>query len=357
MDYDGTTILDEQSVLDSEAALDPVTSGRISTPLREPTAQYEYTWTGWNKTFSSITEDTTVTATYSQTTRSYTETWYDADTLQQMGTSTVLYNGTATFTGNKPGVSNPESYLVDGYSPANTSIKADTDIYVTFVTETLTDSWSNIITAIGNGTFSGTPGDTKILDVGTEGTILATYIGANLDTLAAGGTAKTTWIFEHMLATSKRWNPARSGSSGAYTEGTGTIGSYEESEIRTYANETVFALLPTELQSAIKEVTKYSKGYETDGTTTSEKATTEKLWLPSYREMFGGTSVETNGPVYTGYFTNNASRIKHKVGASADSWWVRSAGSYNNAYNVTSGGTNYTIGVSTNRGVVLGFCI
>ena len=360
MDYDGTTILDEQSVLDSEAALDPVTSGRISTPLREPTAQYEYTWTGWNKTFSSITEDTTVTATYSQTTRSYTVTWYDADTLQQMGTSTVLYNGTATFTGNKPGVSNPEDYVATGYSPTNISIKADTDIYVTFETGTITDSWVQIAAASADGTYAtkySTEG-TKVIDLGSKGRIIAKYGETGLDELASGsGNANMTWVFMYQLPDNHRWNPLRSGSSGAYNEGTGTIGGYEESELRSYISNDIFNALPLDLQSAIKEVKKYSKGYDVDGTTVVEKETIEKLFALSGREVFGGTSYEANGPVYSNTFPNTSSRIRNKVGASASGWWVRSASSATNALYVYYGGYfNYII-VNYNLGVVLGFCI
>ena len=361
MDYDGTTILDEQSVLDSEAALDPVTSGRISTPLREPTAQYEYTWTGWNKTFSSITEDTTVTATYSQTTRSYTVTWYDADTLQQMGTSTVLYNKTATYTGTKPGSSAGE-YIVKGYSPSNTNIKADTDIYVDWY-HVITDTWAQINAAGQDGTYSTkyNIGDVVAVDFGTEGSTYAMLVAKDADELADGsGNAKMTFINVDIFTTSHRWNPSRAADpddSSKYQEGTGTIGGYDKSELKSYIMDTIVPLAPTDLVNVVKSVKKYSNIYDTSSSYVKDVVSTETFWAPSYREMNFG-NYETLGPVYSSAFPDNASRIKHKVGAtSAFSWWLRSAYTNNIAYSVSTSGANYSNGVNTNIGVVLGFCI
>lgn len=358
MDYDGTTILDEQSVLDSEAALDPVTSGRISTPLREPTAQYEYTWTGWNKTFSSITEDTTVTATYSQTTRSYTVTWYDADTLQQMGTSTVLYNGTATFTGTKPGSSAGE-YIVKGYSPSNKSIKADTDIYVSWY-HVISDTWAQINAAGQNGTYSTkyNIGDIVAVDFGTEGSTYAMLVAKDADELADGsGNAKMTFINVDIFTTSHRWNPSRTGSSGAYDEGTGTIGGYDKSELKSYIMETIVPLAPTDLVNVVKSVKKYTRTFNTAGSEVNNVVTNETFWAPSRYEVNLGSG-ETSGPVYSTAFPDNASRIKHKVGAtSACSWWLRSAYNISYAYYVISDGSNNYISVNNYYGVVLGFCI
>ena len=135
VDYDGTTVLDTQTVYDEDGALDPVTSGRIPTPARASTEQYTYTWSGWNKSFASITADTTVTATYTSQTRTYTVTFMlDAETTLQV-VQNVPYNSTAVYTGPAPtksDVEDPENYVHAGWTPSNANIAADTTCYPVF---------------------------------------------------------------------------------------------------------------------------------------------------------------------------------------------------------------------------------
>ena len=80
-------------------------------------------------------------------------------------------------------------------------------------------------------------------------------------------------------------NPDRSGSSGAYNEGTGTIGGWEKCEMRTYLKETIKPLIPSTVRSAIKEVTKYSRIYNPAGSAVDNVASTEDVWIPSRKEM------------------------------------------------------------------------
>ena len=132
-DYDGT-VLDTQLVYDEESAVDPVTSGRIATPVRASTAQYEYKWSGWSGTFTNITADKTITATYSTTTRTYTVTfWNGATQLQTV--ANVAYGGSATYTGDPPtktDVDNPADYILIGWTPSPTNITGDTDCYAIY---------------------------------------------------------------------------------------------------------------------------------------------------------------------------------------------------------------------------------
>jgi len=134
VDYDGT-VLDTQLVYDEDGAVDPVTSGRIATPVRASTAQYEYKWTGWSGTFTNITADKTITATYSTTTRTYTVTFWNGSTLVQT-VANVAYGGSATYTGDpvsKPDVDDPDSYVHVGWTPSPTSITGDTACYAVYV--------------------------------------------------------------------------------------------------------------------------------------------------------------------------------------------------------------------------------
>lgn len=317
---------------------------------------------GWTPAISAVTGNVTYTANYIP---NYTVRFYNGSTLLE--TKTVQQGQTATFTGTTPektGVENPEDYEFSGWSPSNTNIQANTDCYAQFnfvdVPETITDTWDQILASISNGTYQSKyqVGDMKKLNLGSEGTVSMKIVAMDTDDLASGnGKAAITWISEQLLNTKHQMNPARAGEEGNYTEGTGAIGGWDKSDMRTYLNNTVKPLIPQAVRNGIKEVTKYSKNYNTAGTAVNNVTTTDDVWIPSYREIFGGTSQETSGPVYSGVFTDANSRKKSQLGAtSASVWWLRSAFSSYNFYNVyTSGNSNYS-NADTSCGVALGFC-
>lgn len=116
--YDGT-VLNKQFILRGEAAVDPVTTGLIDTPTRESTVSTTYTYDGWDGSFNRITNDTTVYATYSETTREYTVRWYNGSQL--LKEVTALYGTGVEY---------------DGDTPTNTSLD-DNAIYHLF------DGWDN----------------------------------------------------------------------------------------------------------------------------------------------------------------------------------------------------------------------
>ena len=83
----------------------------------------------------------------------------------------------------------------------------------------------------------------------------------------------------------------------------------------------------------------------------------DTVWIPSYREMFGGTTAEGSGTVYTDFFTDNASRLKKQgLYGSAYGWWLRSAYSTTDFRFVYNSGSASNIGAGISYGVVLGFC-
>jgi len=64
-------------------------------PTRPATAQYTYTFKGWDKEFTNITADTTVTATYTETVNKYTVTFKDWNG-KTLSTQSVAYGSGAT---------------------------------------------------------------------------------------------------------------------------------------------------------------------------------------------------------------------------------------------------------------------
>ena len=88
VDYDGT-VLSTQYVTEGNSAVAP------ADPVREADAQYTYTFAGWSGDFTTITADTTITATYSSSEVFYTVNFVDFDGTV-IDTQTVTYGASAT---------------------------------------------------------------------------------------------------------------------------------------------------------------------------------------------------------------------------------------------------------------------
>lgn len=143
----------------------------------------------------------------------------------------------------------------------------------------------------------------------------------------------------------------------AATTGTGTVGGWENSELRTYYRETLLPLIPSAVRSSIVPVTKTHPAYRSKSTDLGKteqftQTSTETVWCPSYSEMFSSGAAN-----YKNFFTNDESRKKSKVSASSASWWwLRSANGGNIAGNVNSGGNVNASNVSSVGALALGFC-
>ena len=210
---------------------------------------------------------------------------------------------------------------------------------------TITDSWAEIVAAIGDGTYSSkyNVGDTKSISINGVNDYMV-LVAKDTDALADNsGSAKTTWISKG-LCTTNTMNATRTNANG-----------WAQSGMRTWLRETILPTLDSTIRSNIKEVTKtYS-----DKTTSSTLSITDTVWIPSGREMFGGTSYEDSGCDYTSFFDSNLARVKCNTSYSADSWWLRSVSSGTGTHFriVTSNGTNSDNYANRTSGVALGFCI
>lgn len=208
--------------------------------------------------------------------------------------------------------------------------------------ETITDTWEQIFAAESDGTYSEkyNVGGVKYLYLG--GTPVAMQIVAmDTDVLSAGGNAKITWISKGGFD-SQQMNPTNSVSGG-----------WLYSDLRTWLRSDVWNLIDSSIRSNIKEVSKTYYDYDTRSTL----STSDTLWIPSYREMFGGTSWENNGVDYTSFFTDNTSRIKMKgLSSISDYWWLRSVDSATRFRTVSNSGSSSSVDVVGRYGVALGFC-
>ena len=341
-----------------------------NTPTKAETAQYTYTFIGWNSNSSAstaddnaltnVTADRNVYAIFTAVSKGYTVYFYNGETLLETVTG-VPSGGTATYTGATP-TSSQAGYIFSGWSPSNTNITADTSCYAQFVDEdmyeSISDTWSEIIANVSNGTYSTKYhiGDTKKIDLGTEGEVIMQIVAIDTDLLASDNTKKApiTWISKQLLNTYK----AMHGTSSGY------LSDWANCDMRTYLRGTILPMLPSVVQNGIKEVTKYTCKRTGSATYTTVSAT-ENIWIPSYREVSNDTShCETSGVQYNSIFTDNASRVKSKVGNSADYWWTRSASvgsssSYSYYFGVVGNAgraDRYGFNCTYSRGVAIGFC-
>ena len=116
---DNGDILDVQYVDKGTKAVDPLTRAEnpISTPTKESTVSTDYTFAGWDKSFVDAFEDQVITATYSETTRTYTVKYVSKNTVKQE--NVAPYGSNVLYTGEIPTYTLEESaykyYLFDGW--------------------------------------------------------------------------------------------------------------------------------------------------------------------------------------------------------------------------------------------------
>lgn len=222
-------------------------------------------------------------------------------------------------------------------------------------------TWDAVFASIDAGTYATdyAIGDMIPLDLGTEGVVNMQIAAFDADNKADGsGKAPISWISKELLKTSHHMNSALSGSSGAYVEGTGTIGGWEKCGMRTYLNNTIYPLIPESVRSRLVTVMKNQQAVNTAGNSEAQ-TTADGIWIPSSYEMFGDVLIgETSSmPKYTGFFTSDTERKKQYIdGSAAVQWWLRSAEHSFNFFHVQYNGQKFSNDPSRKYGIALCFC-
>lgn len=281
----------------------------------------------------------------------FTVTFQDANGNVLYTAKNVPKHGYATFVGQTP---TNDGQLYVGWNPLPSNIVADTvckpimmstNDYPTNPQELTDFTWDQIVASINAGQQTLVPGMFKTIDLGTFGIIRMMFIGYGLDVGAA-----TTWVSMDLTTEYSTWN----------ADNNNTDGGWEKSHIRNDVMPTYLQALPAALQAdtGIKEVTKYSRSHDAANSLYPQNAVTQdRLWIPSHREIFGGTNYETAGNDYTGIFKDSASRIRKKYQANASSWWLRSVSISGLVRIVSDNGSESHDDAPYFNGVVLGFCI
>lgn len=108
------------------------------TPSKADTAQYDYSFSGWEPEVVAATGDATYTARYNAETKTYTVTWKNYDGTVLETDENVPYGTTPTYDGEKPAKSNTQqySYTFAGWSPTVSEVTGDA-VYTATFTETV----------------------------------------------------------------------------------------------------------------------------------------------------------------------------------------------------------------------------
>ena len=131
--YDGTTLLNEETIIDGGNGTWPTQPTRPATPANT------FTFVGWslNKNQSvadsnatkNVSKNRNIYAAYTATGRTYTVRFYNEGMTLLQTVNNVPYGGTATYTGSTPvhPSGDTETYEFNGWSPSNINIQGETN--------------------------------------------------------------------------------------------------------------------------------------------------------------------------------------------------------------------------------------
>ena len=228
----------------------------------------------------------------------------------------------------------------------NVSVKDSYALTLNFLNDNFADNdWSDIIAACHSGSVPSTwvVGNSKTMTI-NGASYQVDIIGKNHDTYTAGGTAPLTFQMHDCYADRKAMNSSNTNSGG-----------WKNSAMRTTHLPAILALMPTEVQNGIREV---SKKTSVGGASSTIETVSDKLFLLSEVEIFGSTrySAAGEGTQYDYYKAGN-SKIKKRNGSAAG-WWDRSPYASNSQYfcRVSDTGAASYNRASLDYGVAFGFC-
>ena len=213
-------------------------------------------------------------------------------------------------------------------------------------------TWEEISRVSGRGSASEyfSIGDEKEITLSTSETLTMQICDFNHDVLSSDGVSKAgiTLVTKHLMSTKKRMNATNT-----------NVGGWGASELRGWLQGTLKNQLPSELQSAIKSVTKFTGEGNKLLTTV---ATTETIFLLSEIEVVGhsGDTAPGEGYLYP-VFSDNPSRIKKLSNGAgiASRWWQRSPANASDVYfRTTVADGTVAMNLPTDlHGIAFGFCV
>ena len=375
-DEDGT-VLNEQWILEGNAAIDPIEEKLINKPIKESTQQFNYTFKSWNKDFSVINSPMILMPQFTETLRKYW-VYFEVKDQEILHKMQVSYGHLAEYPLNvdeiKKIIAGEESpyYEFAGWNrDMDVPITNDTNIYAEFVFNGyIEDSWEEIIAKAKSGdTDAYGLGGRKVLEFTIDG--IQKYaemeiVGKNMDILTIPednyNEGKTTAAYSFIvydIITFRRMNDSVKTIEGQPEHWAGyNNGGWVLSDARKWMNNTLFAALPSELKTNIKSVEKkcdmgqyYYREQSQEPVTVSDL-----VWMPSAEEL-GGISLSNVVPGQNKpypLFTTPSSRKKN-----GGVYYTRSSNMSLMHYfeGVKSTGDWDTVTGAGGAGMVFGFCL
>ena len=267
-------------------------------------------------------------------------------TSNNTAAATVSVSGnTVTVTGKANGSATITISVAAGTNytaPANKTCA----VTVSFLKDNFADNdWASIIAACHSGSVPSTwvVGNSKTMTI-NGASYQVDIIGKNHDTYTAGGKAPLTFQLHDCYADTKAMNSSNTNSGG-----------WKNSAMRTTHLPAILALMPTEVQNGIREV---SKKASVGGASSTIETVSDKLFLLSEVEIFGSTSYSAAGEgTQYDYYKAGNSKAKKQNGSAAY-WWERSPYASNSTRFClvnSSGDADYDF-ASFAAGVAFGFC-
>ena len=268
----------------------------------------------------------------------------DGATIQtKTSTGTVVF--TVTETGTYTIVATKNGQITSGSVDVVSGTTSYT-VALSFLKDNFADNdWSSIIAACHSGSVPSAwvVGNSKTMTI-NGASYQVDIIGKNHDTYTAGGTAPLTFQLHDCYGETKNMNSSNT-----------NRGGWKNSAMRTTHLPAILALMPTEVQNGIREV---SKKTSVGGASSKIETVSDKLFLLSEVETFGSTiySAAGEGTQYDYYKAGN-SKVKKQNGYAA-SWWERSPGASDSTgfCVVIRSGDARNYDASGDRGVPFGFC-
>ena len=292
---------------------------------------------------TSMTLDTTTKSKTITVTRSGNGT---ISAVSSTAAATVSVSGnTVTVTGKANGSATITISVAAGTNytaPANKTCA----VTVSFLKDNFADNdWSAIIAACHSGSVPSTwvVGNSKTMTI-NGANYQVDIIGKNHDTYTAGGKAPLTFQLHDCYGETKNMNSSNTNSGG-----------WTSCAMRSTHLPAILALMPTEVQNGIREV---SKKASVGGASSTIETVSDKLFLLSEVEIFGSTSYSAAGEgTQYDYYKAGNSKVKKRSGSAA-TWWERSPYASDSArfcLVYSDGSAGYGI-ASLARGVAFGFC-
>lgn len=367
MSEDGTVELGKKAVAVGDDCADPIARGVFSTPTKESTAQYNYTFYGWAITPNgsadsnwnkAVTEDRTVYANFASVVRYYTITYYDSDGTTVLKTESLAYGAMPSYTPSKDGVSfskwQPELSTVIG----NASYTAQWLEKVMFAN----GLWADIarISEAGEAANHFAVGDTREILYGSSKKLTAVIVGFNHDDLANGsGKAGISVMVLDAPISNINWGNSSS--------------AYPSSPVQSALLNTVKPNLESSLVSVMKIVKKdYYSSTNSAAVNASDILTfSSNIWAPSLNELyvtdktkFASSSI-VNRIADLGAPYDYFKKLSGTNNPFSSSFWTRNHlpnsskfnGIYVTDYSATYKKGSFATSATSQYGVVFGFCI